>query len=125
MLKFSVVIPPTSIEPGLGKYAFTTGPATPENTVSVAVPPDVPVVFPVSVMFVGVLLFVSTAVSVTLTPKLHDAPAASDPPDMFRDVEPDDTLLIDPEQELNWITPVIERPPVKLSVNAMPLIAVV
>jgi hypothetical protein len=53
------------MEPGLGKYAFTTGAPTPEKTVSVALLLVVPVVFPVSVMFVAVLVFVSTAVSVT------------------------------------------------------------
>ena len=69
------------MEPGLVKYAFTTGAPTPEKTVSVALLLVVPVVFPVSITFVAVFVFVSTAVSVTLTPKLHDAPAASDPPE--------------------------------------------
>ena len=76
--------------------------ALPPLTVSVAVVPAAPVPTGEEVMPAGVVLTVSGVASVTLTPKVHDEPAASDAPDKLNEFVPFVAVTV-PEQLLKAV----------------------
>jgi hypothetical protein len=114
-VKVSVVAPFSGIEGAPNAFISTGGPTTASDAVAVL---PVPAFAEVTVTL---LFFTPAVVPVTLTETVHEAPAASVPPDKLTEDDPATAVAVPPQVLVRLGGVATTRPAGKLSVNAIPV----